>query len=493
MNFEEFLHNKNQFTLGNLTTESFHPKTLNLSIQSKENLPLAIETLKEVDIDAFNLLLKLENQIYETFKKLKDSLQKDSKIFICGCGATGRLALAIETIARFNGINNIVGFMAGGDFALIKSVESFEDRMEYGRRQLRDLAFKEGDVLIAVTEGGETSFVIGAALEATELGSLDSYFLYCNPDSELENLDRFKMILKNSKVHRLNLTIGPMALSGSTRMQATTVQMFVTGLLALKHFSCETDFSKYFQDSINELKCLEYKDLEQFIIGESNEYINGKKITYQSCEKYAISVLTDTTERSPTFNLPPFETSDDSYLALSYLSVEGANESYEGWRKMLKRDLRELKWGDEFTHIGIDRILKFDISQKSIDRRAMSSIFSITELDGDIVFKLDELQSTIKLSDDLLVNHLKLKLLLNTLSTLIMGRLNRYESNVMTWVKPANYKLIDRATRYSLRLLEIDDVIVEYNDVAKFIFDKAKMPNSSNESIVRAAVNYFKK
>ena len=71
MNFEEFSKNKNQFTLGHLTTESFHSKTLSLSIQSKENLPLAIQTLKKVDIDAFNLLLKLESEIYKTYKKLK--------------------------------------------------------------------------------------------------------------------------------------------------------------------------------------------------------------------------------------------------------------------------------------------------------------------------------------------------------------------------------------------------------------------------------------
>jgi N-acetylmuramic acid 6-phosphate etherase len=493
MNFEEFSKNKNQFTLGHLTTESFHSKTLSLSIQSKENLPLAIQTLKKVDIDAFNLLLKLESEIYKTYKKLKSSLQSDSKIFICGCGATGRLALAIETIGRFTGNKNIVGFMAGGDFALIKSVESFEDKMDYGRRQLRDLGFEDGDVLIAVTEGGETSFVIGAALEATSLGSLDSYFLYCNPDSELESLDRFKMIQENNRVHRLNLTVGPMALSGSTRMQATSVQMFVTGLLALKDFGTEVDFSKYFRSSIKELKDLNYQNLEQFIIGESNEYIKGEKITYQSCEKYAISVLTDTTERSPTFNLPPFETIDDNYMALSYLTIEGATSSEEGWSKMLQRDLRELEWGDEFKHISVEQILKFDISQKSIERRMLSSIFSISEIDGNIVLKLHDLETKISVTDDLLTNHLKLKLLLNTLSTLIMGRLNRYESNVMTWVKPANYKLIDRATRYALRLLEINGEIIEYDDVARFIFDKAKTPGSSNESIVRAAVDNFSK
>ena len=41
-----------------------------------------------------------------------------------------------------------------------------------------------------------------------------------------------------------------------------------------------------------------------------------------------------------------------------------------------------------------------------------------------------------------------LKMLLNQHSTLVMGRLGRYESNIMTWVSPNNGKLVDRAARY---------------------------------------------
>ena len=30
--------------------------------------------------------------------------------------------------------------------------------------------------------------------------------------------------------------------------------------------------------------------------------------------------------------------------------------------------------------------------------------------------------------------------------------MSRYESNIMTYVKPTNYKLIDRSTRYVIKL-----------------------------------------
>ena len=52
--------------------------------------------------------------------------------------------------------------MAGGDVAIIASVEDFEDHPEFGAHQLLSLGFADNDLLIACTEGGETPWVIGA-------------------------------------------------------------------------------------------------------------------------------------------------------------------------------------------------------------------------------------------------------------------------------------------------------------------------------------------
>ena len=42
--------------------------------------------------------------------------------------------------------------MAGGDVALIRSIENFEDFPNYGARQLREAGFKDGDLLIGSSE-----------------------------------------------------------------------------------------------------------------------------------------------------------------------------------------------------------------------------------------------------------------------------------------------------------------------------------------------------
>jgi N-acetylmuramic acid 6-phosphate etherase len=70
-----------------------------------------------------------------------------------------------------------------------------------------------------------------------------------------------------------------------------------------------------------------------------------------------------------------------------------------------------------------------------------------------------------------LLRHTLLKQALNIHSTVVMGRLGRYEGNLMTWVRPSNGKLVDRSARYVQYLLARagrDDV--GYEDVVRQLF-----------------------
>ena len=51
----------------------------------------------------------------------------------------------------------------------------------------------------------------------------------------LEVADRSRRVIEHEKIRKLNLTVGPMAISGSTRMQASTILMSAVGL-ALTHY-----------------------------------------------------------------------------------------------------------------------------------------------------------------------------------------------------------------------------------------------------------------
>ena len=56
---------------------------------------------------------------------------------------------------------------------------------EADARQVREIGFKDGDLLVSTTEGGETPSVIGATEEAARISRRKPWFLYCNPDEVL--------------------------------------------------------------------------------------------------------------------------------------------------------------------------------------------------------------------------------------------------------------------------------------------------------------------
>jgi len=72
-----------------------------------------------------------------------------------------------------------------------------------------------------------------------------------------------------------------------------------------------------------------------------------------------------------------------------------------------------------------------------------------------------------------------------------MGRLGRYESNVMTWVYPSNGKLVDRAARYSILLLERAGVKnIDYDEIVRIQFDVKRNLKSTESIVIRTAEIY---
>src|SRR5208337_2309374 len=93
--------------------------------------------------------------------------------------------------------------MAGGDFALIKSVEGFEDFTAFGKKQISDLGVSGNDVVFAITEGGETSFVIGTAWAGVAAGA-KVFFIYNNPDEILsEHVERSREVIQDARIEKI--------------------------------------------------------------------------------------------------------------------------------------------------------------------------------------------------------------------------------------------------------------------------------------------------
>jgi N-acetylmuramic acid 6-phosphate etherase len=481
-----FMEIADQFRLGELPTEKPNPDTEGLSEFAKKDLNKAFSILKSVDLKVLDVMATKLDDIDTLSQEVKATLAAGHNIYLCGCGATGRLSLALETLWRERHRGDeleerVIGFMAGGDVALIQSIENFEDYPEYGARQLKELGFKDGDLFIGITEGGETPFVIGA----TEYASLVSskrhpYFLYCNPDEILcQQVKRSKRVIENPRIKKMELSVGPMALTGSTRMQATTIQMYAVGL-ALWFYPIGREVIEAELLSLRaSLEQVPDNLLAPFTELEAEIYSKNNFIYYETDEKLGISILTDTTERSPTFSLFPFESQEDEkkLASLSYLYFPKAADGKDAWESLLGRVPRTLEWNEEVSlRAGFERLKGFDFSLALVDKReeyldGRSYFFKIYQKEGAIEFELADLKASLPVEG--LTNlsvHILLKILLNSHSTLVMGKMGRYESNIMTWVRSSNNKLIDRSARYIQLLLQQKGIHLEYEKVIENCF-----------------------
>jgi N-acetylmuramic acid 6-phosphate etherase len=458
MDRESFLRVSDQFRLGELTTEKPHPLTIGLAEAARSDLAGAIEAFNRVDLEAMDALEDRLEPLPELVAAMQRTLQVGGRIFLCGCGATGRLALSIEVLAREAWLpetsrEQVIGFMAGGDAALIRSLEAFEDYPQYGARQLGENGFGENDLLLAITEGGETPFVIGACRAAAEIAREAPWFLFCNPETELvETVERSREVLESPRIRCFCLAVGPMALAGSTRLQAATVQMLVAGAAlaeALGHGAAADTIARFRARLSGDHPAL----LAPFIEAEA-EVLRGESLILYLTDRYGITVLTDTTERSPTFSVPPFESRDQPGTDSSpwYLSLPGAADTAAAWAELLHRPPRTLEWPELEGTGSLSYLLGHDISARAGDWRRERlpgrNQYPFLVHGPEPVLEFAGLSHSLGLSrEPLLVRHLMLKCRLNLHSTLLMGRLGHFESNLMTAVRPSNHKLVDRAAR----------------------------------------------
>jgi N-acetylmuramic acid 6-phosphate (MurNAc-6-P) etherase len=393
----DYVHNKKPFQLHTLLTEQRHPKTWNLSFVLKEDVEEGLRQILSVDADIEGKFQKMaENpaMLDQAVQAVSQAIKEKKKIFLYGCGATGRLAKQMEsaiwrpfwTRIKRSAIwqklktsipedieDNLIGEMTGGDRALISSLEGLEDLQLVGKLQLQDRGIKKGDVVFGITEGGETSSVIGAVLGAlAQYGTWAGekiteakkhlYFIYNNPDDTIRPFERSRSVIDNPAITKINLTTGPQAITGSTRMQATTSETFLIGILleagiqkVLKDFLSEEELSEVgflknfrlderLRSFGNILKVLRSSigNISDFTRSESETYQNNGFATYYA-KKASITVFTDCTERSPTFHLHPLDTIQEKQRKCWFqVWTEGENRE-QAWKNFLGRDFRGLE------------------------------------------------------------------------------------------------------------------------------------------------------
>ena len=514
---QAFLARAADFRLGSLVTESAHDETRGLSDAAADDPASAIAMLQRVDRDLAPVVRRaVTSDAFAQLERAFDaSFDNGGKVVFTGCGATGRLALLLESMWRkaCRGAgdasleNRVFGVMAGGDFALIKSVEGFEDHASFGRAQIAAHEVTSRDTVVAITEGGETTFVIGTAWAGREAGA-ETFFVYNNPDELLRPVQRSREVLDEPDITKLNLTTGPMAVAGSTRMQATSVQLAVVGFAlerslerARGHRPMPTEaFADVVDRLLSQLALpAGVSALARLTEREAAVYRREPhgRVLYRA-DRLMLDVMTDTTERSPTFSLPPFRRrgEDDRPLSWSFVKHPAASTP-EAWRRLLGRPIRGIAWDrSDYEAMGAPRsvvdnppaldartIEGFEIGCEPTDgafdmRVAVAAPGEtwpadvpcdvLLQVGGDPVDAAAErLQLPLDVPSTALDVPLRLaaKLALNTVSTATMAAIGRLDSNWMVHVRCANMKLIDRGIR-----LLMDRASLDYESACRELF-----------------------
>ena len=140
-------------------------------------------------------------------------------------------------------------------------------------------------------------------------------------------LDRSRKVLTDDFISKLELWTGPQAVTGSTRMQATTIETFVIGIVleeAILQFcqkimpteeslfdlsksgACLADKLTTFSE-LHKAVLAQVDSLSKMTKLETDCYASKKTAVYFADEAL-LSVFTDCTERAPTFSLNPLDT-----------------------------------------------------------------------------------------------------------------------------------------------------------------------------------------
>jgi N-acetylmuramic acid 6-phosphate etherase len=153
-----------------------------------------------------------------------DRLKRGGRLVYVGAGTSGRVAVqdGAELLPTFDWPQERIVFaLAGGDSALLTSVEGAEDDTADGARQMDEASVGPADVVIGVAASGTTPFTVAAITHAAARGAL-TIGIANNPATPLLTAARYGIpVLTGSEL-----------IAGSTRMKAGTAQKVVLNLIS---------------------------------------------------------------------------------------------------------------------------------------------------------------------------------------------------------------------------------------------------------------------
>lgn len=184
----------------------------------------SLAAMLDNQMGAFVAVRQALPRLAEAARTAAARLRGTGRLIYVGAGASGRLAVqdGVELFPTFGWpVERLAFVLAGGEAALVRSIEGAEDDAEAGRGAMLALTPASCDVLVAVAASGTTAFTRAAQAAARAAGAL-TIAMANNPAAPL---------LAEAEIPIL-LDTGPEFLAGSTRMTAGTAQKIALNLLS---------------------------------------------------------------------------------------------------------------------------------------------------------------------------------------------------------------------------------------------------------------------
>ena len=208
-------------SLGLLRTEQVNSKFQHLDQMSVSEL---LHAMNEGDAEVPKAIAIELPKIESAIESIVERMMRGGRLIYIGAGTSGRLGVldAVECGPTFSvSEGQVLGLMAGGERALVHSVEGAEDDFQAGEKDLISINLRPEDCVVGIAASGRTPYVKGGLAYARQIGAL-TIGLTSNPNSEISK----------EVEHPLEIDSGPELLAGSTRLKSGTAQKLVLNMIS---------------------------------------------------------------------------------------------------------------------------------------------------------------------------------------------------------------------------------------------------------------------
>src|SRR5712664_3482933 len=203
-------------------TEQRNPRSERIDVASSLEI---VDIMNAEDARVAAVVHGQREQIAQAIDLIVGVFKGSGRLVYVGAGTSGRLGVldATECPPTF-GVppTMVVGVIAGGYGALVKSVEGAEDDVNAGAAAMDTAAVTARDIVVGIAASGTTPYV-GAALARAQTLGANTVFVTCSTPPKLLTETCDVVIAPR---------VGPEVLTGSTRLKAGTATKLVLNTIS---------------------------------------------------------------------------------------------------------------------------------------------------------------------------------------------------------------------------------------------------------------------